>query len=383
MPPVIARTPIQDDDGSGTFGTVFENAWKQELYDQIDLALTDVDSLTATGTQHNFVIPASGGAIQRWNGASGVTFTGWTNGVTGRSMLFQNVTAAQTATFNHEDVNSTAANRFTCATGAAIIVAAGAFALLWYDATSARWRVTGLAASTAPQTTTLTGTQNDLALTANASMLRCNNATDLTISGLSAGVDGQLLTVQAIGAGHVFLKHQSTGSVAANRLINFATSGDTPLAAGVGTATLQYDATSARWRLVAHEQGAWITPTFAAGNYTGSGSMTWTVDSGDITTQSYYLRGRTLTVAFYIGATTVGGTVSTSLQISNVAYGGFTIPKTTLAFALYNDNGGGNTQGIVQAIAGDTKLSISKNTGNWALATNATGAQGEITFEVN
>jgi hypothetical protein len=32
----ITRTPIIDDDGSGTTGTVLDNAWKQELYGQID-----------------------------------------------------------------------------------------------------------------------------------------------------------------------------------------------------------------------------------------------------------------------------------------------------------------------------------------------------------
>jgi hypothetical protein len=34
----ITRTPIVDDDGSGTTGTVIDNAWKQELYNQIDAA---------------------------------------------------------------------------------------------------------------------------------------------------------------------------------------------------------------------------------------------------------------------------------------------------------------------------------------------------------
>jgi len=38
-PPTITRTPIIDDDGSLTVGTVFENAWKQEFYGQIDAAL--------------------------------------------------------------------------------------------------------------------------------------------------------------------------------------------------------------------------------------------------------------------------------------------------------------------------------------------------------
>lgn len=32
----ITRTPIIDDDGSGHTGTVIDNAWKQELYAQID-----------------------------------------------------------------------------------------------------------------------------------------------------------------------------------------------------------------------------------------------------------------------------------------------------------------------------------------------------------
>jgi len=32
----IARTPMIDDDGSGTTGTIINNAWKQELYNQID-----------------------------------------------------------------------------------------------------------------------------------------------------------------------------------------------------------------------------------------------------------------------------------------------------------------------------------------------------------
>ena len=34
----ITRTPMVDDDGSGTTGTVVNNAWKQELYNQIDAA---------------------------------------------------------------------------------------------------------------------------------------------------------------------------------------------------------------------------------------------------------------------------------------------------------------------------------------------------------
>jgi hypothetical protein len=35
----ITRTPIYDDSGQGTDGTVIDNAWKQEFYNQIDGAL--------------------------------------------------------------------------------------------------------------------------------------------------------------------------------------------------------------------------------------------------------------------------------------------------------------------------------------------------------
>jgi hypothetical protein len=35
----ITRTPIIDDSGSGTDGTVINNAWKQEFYNQIDAVL--------------------------------------------------------------------------------------------------------------------------------------------------------------------------------------------------------------------------------------------------------------------------------------------------------------------------------------------------------
>ena len=56
----ITRTVMVDDDGSGTTGTILNNAWKQELYNQIDGVLiggsgvtANVVTTTLTGTQHN------------------------------------------------------------------------------------------------------------------------------------------------------------------------------------------------------------------------------------------------------------------------------------------------------------------------------------------
>jgi hypothetical protein len=46
MPVTIVRTNMQDDDGTGTTGTVINNAWKTEFYNQIDQALAKVPMLT-------------------------------------------------------------------------------------------------------------------------------------------------------------------------------------------------------------------------------------------------------------------------------------------------------------------------------------------------
>jgi hypothetical protein len=45
MAVTIVRTPIIDDDKTGTTGTSLDNAWKQQLYDQIDGALGQVPSV--------------------------------------------------------------------------------------------------------------------------------------------------------------------------------------------------------------------------------------------------------------------------------------------------------------------------------------------------
>src|SRR5437667_2558437 len=99
----ITRTALTDDDGSGTTGTVINNALKTELYDQIDAAITaattaataaDVDAglcegrltLTSgtpittsdvTGATNVYWTPYQGNRIALYDGAawSAVTFT--------------------------------------------------------------------------------------------------------------------------------------------------------------------------------------------------------------------------------------------------------------------------------------------------------------------
>jgi hypothetical protein len=231
------------------------------------------------------------------------------------------------------------------------------------------------------QTTTATGTQNDFALTADCDLLRCNNATLLTLTGLAAGYDGQRLTVAAIGAGQVDLSHQDTGSTtAADRMILFATSGKTSLAPG-GNAELVYDATTARWRLITHKQGAWIDVPYASGNFTASSLMTWTVDSGDQITYAYLLEGKTLKVVAYLDTTTIGGTLHTSLFIAIPA--GFTAAKKVQSAAVAFDNGIGTATFNRVVVSGTTVETGRADSANWAASTNNTFVRVNIDVLVN
>lgn len=98
------------------------------------------------------------------------------------------------------------------------------------------------------QTTTSTGTVNDFALTTSAAVLRLNNATALTLTGISAGVDGQVVDLVAVGAGDIAFNNENAGSAAANRIIT-GNALTLNLTAGTGRVRLVYDGTTTRWRV--------------------------------------------------------------------------------------------------------------------------------------
>lgn len=227
-----------------------------------------------------------------------------------------------------------------------------------------------------PETITATGTVNDQALGATTTILRCNNATDLTLTGITGGAAGRVLVIYAVGAGNVFLKHQNTGSTAANRLINFATSADTPLSVG-GSAVYVYDGTSSRWRLVGHEQGAFIeyVPTFT----TTTG--TWTVTNpDDIITCKYRLSGTALRLQWNLNNT------STSSATQQLIW---TLPLTFTAKKLQVTNFRGietttNQNAYVYCDDAGTQLKAQRfDAANWSLLTNNLALQGQTEIEVN
>jgi len=121
----ITRTAIQDDDGSGKTGTVIDNAWKQELYNQIDAAglaglqaalrpinpfvLGPHSDLAQTGaTIHNWPLPATNFVFV--SGTPGL-LTGIVEPPdSGTVKIF--VSLGSSMTFKHQDAGSATRNRF-------------------------------------------------------------------------------------------------------------------------------------------------------------------------------------------------------------------------------------------------------------------------------
>ena len=126
-------------------------------------------------------------------------------------------------------------------------------------------------------TITTTGNIDDLDTVAgdivSASVLRMNNATLATLRGLQNGRNGQLITIVSVGAGAVSIANDNAGSSAVNRILT-GTGGTITLAAGTGIATLQYDNTTTRWRLLVNSSKVDIQ------FFTTPGTNTWTKPLG-------------------------------------------------------------------------------------------------------
>lgn len=228
-------------------------------------------------------------------------------------------------------------------------------------------------------TITTTGTIDNLDFS-NADLIRMNNASLATIRGLQAGTDAQRVTIVSVGAGQVDFANQDSGSTAANRLINFATSCLTSLAAGSGAATYQYDATTARWRLVSHDQGAFISPAYDATNFTASAG-TWTVDAGDVVTFAYYLTGRLLCVIFDLVTTSVSNAgVILRIAMPN----GATSAVDQYGFQRAGDGGAATTAGLYRSLASASRIEVFATSAGagWSIATNTTSVEGTAFLDI-
>ena len=113
MAVIITRTPWIDDDGTGTTGTVINNAWKTELYNQIDGALAKVAQLaggnTFTGAQAiagnltvgaKFIVTQAGSMLVNTAAAlaNGIVSVG-ADGTVAPALVFQNTSAGNFINF--------------------------------------------------------------------------------------------------------------------------------------------------------------------------------------------------------------------------------------------------------------------------------------------
>lgn len=141
----IPRTPIVDDSGTGTDGTVINNAWKQELYDQIDTIVVGTvapPQTPAGGTINDLVVANTVGTLTIAPTATAV-YTGFAMaGVKdGQRLLVENL-GPSPLRIAHEDAGSAAANRVSYgpSTRGQWLGVGGAVVLV-YSTTASRWRM--------------------------------------------------------------------------------------------------------------------------------------------------------------------------------------------------------------------------------------------------
>jgi hypothetical protein len=84
----ITRTAMIDDDGSGTTGTILNNTWKQELYNQIDalVSLGGVGFGVWQATPFNAADYSAGGSMTWTVGAGNVLMNRYT--VIGKTLIW-------------------------------------------------------------------------------------------------------------------------------------------------------------------------------------------------------------------------------------------------------------------------------------------------------
>lgn len=128
--------------------------------------------------------------------------------------------------------------------------------------------------------------------------------------------------------------------------------------------------------------GEFTDVPFDAGNFTASGSMTWTVQSTDVVTFAYALVGKLITINFTLDQTSIGGTASNALQIA--IPGGFTSAKAFYALIQLNE-GSGAVVAQARVTVGGSVIQIFKmdSTTNFALTTNTTYVRGSLAFAIS
>lgn len=129
--------------------------------------------------------------------------------------------------------------------------------------------------------------------------------------------------------------------------------------------------------------GEWTDVAFAAGNFSGSGTQTWTLTSGDQLSYRYMAIGKTLWILFDLETTSVGGVADVDLRLALPA--GFTTASVSITGNfLYIDNGAASDIGYVRISGvGQSYIQLRKrDSSNWTASVNNTSAIGTVMLEV-
>lgn len=204
------------------------------------------------------------------------------------------------------------------------------------------------------------------------------SAADMTINGIAGGVVGQRLTIRNdAGGGVIYVTHNSAAAAAGNKLSLVTTSGPTPIA-GLGYASFVYQGSF--WVLVAHEQGAWITPPFSAADYFSTPGS-WTVAAGNVGYCKYRISGKQLTLQMYLNSTVTAGSPT---QLKRNVPGGYSLVAaggTFLGPCMMAYEAGPTTLSLV--ISNGTNFSMAKGYDTPAFANyTALHVSASLLFEI-
>lgn len=232
----------------------------------------------------------------------------------------------------------------------------------------------GRAITRTRQNTTATGQQDDFNLDRGNTVLRVSNGSPVVFTGFQVNgtfpQDGDRVTIYG-GASSTIRVAEATStegqaSTSGNRILTPSIRGQ--IINSDGAMTLVYDA--GIWMLESVQPGEPIDVPFSAGNFTGNGSMTWTVDAADQGEWRYLQRGKTLYQKFRVQNTDVGGTASNILQAA--LPNGFTSGTSNRLLNIPVRNAGTFEAGVVFfSSVGVTVIGfVLLSTANWTLTSS-------------
>ncbi len=141
------------------------------------------------------------------------------------------------------------------------------------------------------------------------------------------------------------------------------------------------------WRLVIEPPTgleSWITPAFVAGDFLGSGSMTWTVSAADRQTFAYrLLDAETMVLAYGLNQTTTAGVASNDGVRMKIPAGRIAAQTMTSFAMIYEASSGTHVNGYCEVTANGMYVTVFKFSGAvYAISTDGLYIRGQIIFAV-